>query len=173
MCACCPVGLLQKCCCYSYHQSQEQIACQNKPSNFRPTGRQLSERMQLGCLFLSSVECLQIKFLFLERGSQRSKKLWRIITTAFHYSTWSAGIFEWAHTQVHISKRCPLLPMQKESLTSFTQNQVGSGSDQSYGMGLMGWQQHGGGTEVLIWIQDSCHAFIKLWLTAVVPWHCR
>lgn len=83
MCACCPVGLLQKCCCYSYHQSQEQIACQNKPSNFRRMGRQLSERMQLGCLFLSSVECLQIKFLFLERGSQRSEKLWRIITTAF------------------------------------------------------------------------------------------
>lgn len=40
------VGILQCCCCYSYHPSQEQIACQNKRSYFRPMERKLPERMQ-------------------------------------------------------------------------------------------------------------------------------
>lgn len=38
VCACCGVGPLQSCCCYSYHQSQEQIAFQNKHSHFRLMG---------------------------------------------------------------------------------------------------------------------------------------
>lgn len=65
VCACCSVGSLQSCCCYSYHPSQEQIACKNKRSHFRPKGRELSERMQFGCILLSvaAVECLQIEIL--------------------------------------------------------------------------------------------------------------
>lgn len=81
VCACCSVGPPQSYCCDSYHPGQEQIACQNKHSHFRPMGRQLSERMQLGCIFfLSTVECLQIRFLFWEGGSQGSEKPCKRIT---------------------------------------------------------------------------------------------
>lgn len=66
VCACCSVGSLQSYCCFSYHPGLKQIACQNKCSHFLAMGRQLSERMHLGCIFiLSTRECLQIKIFVL------------------------------------------------------------------------------------------------------------
>lgn len=61
MCACFSVGPLQNCCCYSYHESQEQIVCQNKHSHFRPTGEVFL--YGCSCSFFNEVEWLQTKYL--------------------------------------------------------------------------------------------------------------
>lgn len=76
VCACCSPEPLPSCCCYFYHPSQEQIACQNKRSPFRPAGRQLSERMQSGWVFILFFYPLwnACKKSFWEGESQGSEK---------------------------------------------------------------------------------------------------
>lgn len=74
VCACCSVGPLQSYCCFSYHPGQKQIACQNKRSHFLAMGRQLSERMHLGCIFYFIHSGMPANQDFCFGGSQGSEK---------------------------------------------------------------------------------------------------
>lgn len=77
VCSCCSFEVLQSCCCYSYHPSKEQIACQNKHSHFRQ-GDSFPNGCSWVAFFSSALECLQIQFM--EGRCQGSEK--RVIITA-------------------------------------------------------------------------------------------